>query len=194
MPKRKAEGLEGHHRPDLEGPRRGRRSVRRRRRLPALVHLDQRIRPRLPQEDRRTQSARDRGGRSGRCRVGSGRYFVIFNASETGLLPLLAKGAPIRWSLPEPGIGPMTGQAIPARRRIRMPRSFIRNMPSPSTATRTGRSWRRASAHRLQGSARGCGTALVQGAGQILSYDTKDASDQLKPIIAEFRKNIGVAR
>ncbi len=47
--------------------------------------------------------------------LASGDIAVLFNASETGLLPLLDKGAPIRWSLPEPGIGPMTGQAIAAR-------------------------------------------------------------------------------
>ena len=46
--------------------------------------------------------------------LASGDIAVIFNASETGLLPLYQKGAPIRWSLPEPGIGPMTGQAIAA--------------------------------------------------------------------------------
>ncbi len=44
--------------------------------------------------------------------LASGDIAVLFNASETGLLPLLDRGAPIRWSLPEPGIGPMTGQAI----------------------------------------------------------------------------------
>jgi iron(III) transport system substrate-binding protein len=44
--------------------------------------------------------------------LASGDIAVLFNASETGLLPLLGRGAPIRWLLPEPGIGPMTGQAI----------------------------------------------------------------------------------
>jgi iron(III) transport system substrate-binding protein len=46
--------------------------------------------------------------------LASGDVAVILNASETGLLPLFEKGAPIRWSLPDPGIGPMTGQAITA--------------------------------------------------------------------------------
>jgi iron(III) transport system substrate-binding protein len=46
--------------------------------------------------------------------LASGDIAVLLNASETGLLPLLDKGAPIRWSLPDPGIGPMTGQAIAA--------------------------------------------------------------------------------
>lgn len=44
--------------------------------------------------------------------LAAGDVAVIFNASETGLLPLWQKGAPIRWSLPVPGIGPATGQAI----------------------------------------------------------------------------------
>jgi ABC-type Fe3+ transport system substrate-binding protein len=46
--------------------------------------------------------------------LASGDIAVLFNASETGLLPLQERGAPIRWSMPEPGIGPMTGQAISA--------------------------------------------------------------------------------
>jgi iron(III) transport system substrate-binding protein len=47
--------------------------------------------------------------------LASGDVAVIFNASETGLLPLWQKGAPIRWSLPDPGIGPATGQGIAAK-------------------------------------------------------------------------------
>jgi ABC-type Fe3+ transport system substrate-binding protein len=46
--------------------------------------------------------------------LAAGDVSVIFNASETGLLPLFDKGAPIEWSLPNPGIGPLTGQGIPA--------------------------------------------------------------------------------
>lgn len=46
--------------------------------------------------------------------LASGDIAVLFNASETGLLPLYNKGAPIKWSLPDPGIGPVTGQAISA--------------------------------------------------------------------------------
>lgn len=44
--------------------------------------------------------------------LASGDIAVVLNASETGLLPLQQRGAPIRWSMPTPGIGPMTGQAI----------------------------------------------------------------------------------
>lgn len=44
--------------------------------------------------------------------LASGDVAVILNASETGLLPLWLKGAPVRWSLPAPGIGPVTGQGI----------------------------------------------------------------------------------
>lgn len=54
--------------------------------------------------------------------LASGDIAVLLNASETGLLPLLDRGAPIRWSLPEPGIGPMTGQSI------------TRNAPHPAAA------------------------------------------------------------
>lgn len=54
--------------------------------------------------------------------LAAGDIAVILNASETGLLPLQAKGAPIRWSMPSPGIGPLTGQAI------------ARNAPHPNAA------------------------------------------------------------
>ena len=47
--------------------------------------------------------------------LASGDVAILLNASETGLLPLLDRSAPIKWSLPEPGIGPMTGQAIAAQ-------------------------------------------------------------------------------
>jgi ABC-type Fe3+ transport system substrate-binding protein len=46
--------------------------------------------------------------------LASGDVAVLLNASETGLLPLWLKGAPIRWSLPSPAIGPLTGQGIPS--------------------------------------------------------------------------------
>lgn len=46
--------------------------------------------------------------------LASGDVQVVFNASETALVPLLEKGAPIKWTLPAPGIGPLTGQAITA--------------------------------------------------------------------------------
>ncbi len=54
--------------------------------------------------------------------LASGSISVLLNASETGLLPLQAKGAPIQWSLPSPGIGPATLQAVAA------------NAPDPSAA------------------------------------------------------------
>lgn len=46
--------------------------------------------------------------------LASGDVQVVFNASETALVPLLDKGAPIKWTLPSPGVGPLTGQAITA--------------------------------------------------------------------------------
>lgn len=45
--------------------------------------------------------------------LASGDVAIIFNASETGLLPLLERGAPVQWSLPDPGVGPLTGQIVP---------------------------------------------------------------------------------
>ncbi|OBZ93446.1 hypothetical protein ADU59_21570 [Pararhizobium polonicum] len=44
--------------------------------------------------------------------LASGDVQIVFNASETALVPLLEKGAPIKWTLPSPGVGPLTGQAV----------------------------------------------------------------------------------
>ena len=51
----------------------------------------------------------------GSAALASGDIAVLFNASETGLMPLQAAGAPLRWAFPEPATGPVTGQAIDAR-------------------------------------------------------------------------------
>lgn len=47
--------------------------------------------------------------------LASGDIAVLFNASETGLTPLWLSGAPIHWSMPEPGIGAISAESIPAR-------------------------------------------------------------------------------
>lgn len=47
--------------------------------------------------------------------LASGDVAVVFTASETGLLPLYQAGAPIRWALPEPSIGIISGQAVSAK-------------------------------------------------------------------------------
>jgi iron(III) transport system substrate-binding protein len=46
--------------------------------------------------------------------LASGDIAVYFNASESGLVPLQLDGAPIRWSLPDPGVGPVGGDGISA--------------------------------------------------------------------------------
>lgn len=47
--------------------------------------------------------------------LASGDIAVLFNASETGLMPLQSAGAPLRWTFPVPAAGPVTGEAISAR-------------------------------------------------------------------------------
>ena len=54
--------------------------------------------------------------------LASGDIAVLYGASETGLLPLMMDGAPVKWTLPEPAIGPLSGQAI------------SKNAPHPSAA------------------------------------------------------------
>ena len=47
--------------------------------------------------------------------LASGDIAIVLNASETGLLPLWIKGAPIKWTLPSPGVGPISAQAVVAK-------------------------------------------------------------------------------
>ncbi|MEI4488620.1 ABC transporter substrate-binding protein [Frigidibacter sp. MR17.14] len=46
--------------------------------------------------------------------LASGDIDVALAVSETGIIPLQGQGAPIEWSLPEPGMGLATGQGISA--------------------------------------------------------------------------------
>ncbi|OBZ93442.1 hypothetical protein ADU59_21550 [Pararhizobium polonicum] len=46
--------------------------------------------------------------------LASGDIDVALAISETGIVPLQATGAPIEWSLPDPGLGLATGQGISA--------------------------------------------------------------------------------
>ena len=47
--------------------------------------------------------------------LASGDIAVFFGADETAMTTLWASGAPIHWSLPEPGIAVPTGQAVAAK-------------------------------------------------------------------------------
>lgn len=47
--------------------------------------------------------------------LASGDVGVMFGASETPLPQLWEKGAPLRWTMPEPAIGPTSGQGISAK-------------------------------------------------------------------------------
>jgi iron(III) transport system substrate-binding protein len=127
--------------------------------------------------------------------LASGDVAIIFNASETGLLPLYNKGAPIEWSLPSPGVGPLTAQAIPA------------NAPHPNAAklyqeysfTEEGYSlWQK-----LGGA--GTRTGLVdqrpvaaeswyKAPAQLYSYDPADATKATAGIIAKFNQYVHAAK
>ena len=105
----------------------------------------------------------------GSAALASGDIAVLFNASETGLMPLQAAGAPLRWTFPEPATGPVTGRghqrarAAPECRqtlsRIRLHRGRLRRLAEAR---------RRARPHRLQGPAADRVGALVQISRQVL--------------------------
>lgn len=127
--------------------------------------------------------------------LASGDVEIIFNASETGLLPLWERGAPIQWSLPSPGVGPLTAQAIPA------------NAPHPNAArlyheyafTEDGyRLW-----HELGGAAVRIGMEDTRTVAsepwysvpeELYAYDPADATDTTPEIVEKFGQYVGGVR
>lgn len=127
--------------------------------------------------------------------LASGDVAIIFNASETGLLPIWERGAPVQWSLPSPGVGPLTAQAIPA------------NAPHPNAArlyqeyafTEEGyRVW-----HELGGASVRIGmedTRQVaaepwyKAPDELFVYEPADATNATAEIVAKFREHIGGVR
>jgi hypothetical protein len=73
--------------------------------------------------------------------LASGDIAVLFNASDSAVLPLYSSGAPIRWSLPQPAIGaPLARQSLHWL-LTRMRRSSIRNLHLRSKDIRLGKNW-----------------------------------------------------
>jgi ABC-type Fe3+ transport system substrate-binding protein len=127
--------------------------------------------------------------------LAAGDIEVIFNASETGLLPLVDKGAPIRWSLPSPGIGPMTGQAIPAR----APHPNAAKLYQEYAFTEDGYGrWQKLGGAPVRKGFKDQRPVAAQPWYKIPAtyapYDTEDASLKTKAVMDEFRQYIGSAR
>ena len=100
--------------------------------------------------------------------LASGDIAVLFNASETGLMPLQSAGAPLRWTFPEPAAGPVTGQAISAR----APHPNAAKLYHEYAFTTEGygclaEARRRTGAHRLPGPAADRVAALVQISDEV---------------------------
>ncbi len=124
--------------------------------------------------------------------LASGDVAIILNASETGLLPLWLKGAPIRWSLPEPGVGPVTGEGIP------------NNAPHPNAAklyqeyafTEEGYSaWQKLGGAPvrtgLKDQRKVASESWYKRPAKMFDYDPAAATDAQAAIVAKFRKAIG---
>jgi len=127
--------------------------------------------------------------------LASGDVAIIFNASETGLLPIWERGAPVQWSLPSPGVGPLTAQAIPA------------NAPHPNAArlyqeyafSEDGyRLW-----HQLGGASVRIGMEDTRQVAsetwykvpdELFAYDPADATNSTPEIVDKFRQYVGGVR
>jgi ABC-type Fe3+ transport system substrate-binding protein len=127
--------------------------------------------------------------------LASGDIEVLLNASETGLLPLLDKGAPIRWSLPDPGIGPMTGQAIAAA----APHPNAAKLFQEYSFTEEGYgTWQKLGGAPARKGVKDQRPVAQQNwykvPASFIPYDPADASKSMNSVLEEYRKSIGNAR
>lgn len=127
--------------------------------------------------------------------LAAGDVAVILNASETGLLPLWLKGAPIRWSLPTPGVGPLTGQGIPA------------NAPHPNAAklyheyafTEEGYSlWQRLGGAPARAGIKDqrkvASESWYKVPADLWDYDPAAATAETQKVVAKFNQAVGASR
>jgi iron(III) transport system substrate-binding protein len=127
--------------------------------------------------------------------LASGDVAVIFNANETGLLPLWEKGAPIQWSLPSPGLGPLTAQML------------VKDGPHPNAAVLYHEYTFTAEGYSTWQAIGGAGARLgIDDKREIVSepwyklpskmfpYDPKKASEAFPTILAEFNEFVGATK
>ncbi|WP_454854778.1 ABC transporter substrate-binding protein [Rhizobium binxianense] len=127
--------------------------------------------------------------------LASGDIEVLLNASETGLLPLLDKGAPIRWSLPDPGIGPMTGQAIAAS----APHPNAAKLFQEYSFTEEGYGiWQKLGGAPARKGVKDQRPVAQQSWYKVptsfIPYDPADANKSMNDVLDVYRKSIGNAR
>lgn len=126
--------------------------------------------------------------------LASGDISVLFNASETGLVPLWLSGAPIRWSLPEPGIGPVTGQAIsklaPHPNAAKLYQEYAFSTEGYGVWQKLGGAPARIG---FKDGRKVAAESWYHYPAHFLDYDTKDASDSNDRILGLFRKWVGAA-
>jgi iron(III) transport system substrate-binding protein len=124
--------------------------------------------------------------------LASGDVAIIFNASETGLLPIRQKGAPVRWSIPSPAVGPVTGQAIsgkpphPNAAKLYQEYAFTTEGYSVwyllgGMPVRTG----------LKDQRKVASEPWYMYPNEVWAYDTHDAEQSARGIIEKFRRLIG---
>ena len=127
--------------------------------------------------------------------LASGDIAVLFNASETGLLPLLANGAPIKWSLPEPGVGPVTGQGIPAHaphpNAAKLYQEYAFTLEGYGEWQRLGGAPARDGYQDRRDVAK---ESWYKYPKNFFPYDTADVTNANSRIVDAFRKNVGAFR
>ncbi|HTN63532.1 MAG TPA: ABC transporter substrate-binding protein [Devosia sp.] len=127
--------------------------------------------------------------------LASGDVEVLFNASETALVPLYNKGAPIKWSLPPPGVGPLTGQSITS------------NAPHPNAARLFQEYTFSEEGYGLFQSLGGVPTRIgtpdarevaaepwYKVPAEMFVFDEKEANEAVPMILEKFNEYVGTAR
>jgi iron(III) transport system substrate-binding protein len=133
------------------------------------------------------------GTNPGSAALASGDIAVLFNASETGLMPLQAAGAPIRWAFPEPATGPVTGQAISAHaphpNAARLYQEYAFTLEGYGAWQKLGGAPARIGFKDLRPVA---AESWYRYPGRFLEYDPQDVTNLYPKISDLFRRFVGV--
>ena len=124
--------------------------------------------------------------------LASGDVAIIFNASETGLLPIWRKGAPIRWSIPSPAVGPITGQAIagkpPHQNAARLYQEYAFTTEGYTAWYMLGGMPVRSG---LKDQRKVASEPWYMYPNEVWAYDTRDSEQSARGIIEKFGRLIG---
>jgi iron(III) transport system substrate-binding protein len=135
------------------------------------------------------------GANNSMSSLASGDVDVVLNASETGLLPLFDKGAPIKWSLPSPGVGPLSAQAIvataPHPNAAKLYQEYAFTQEGYGLWTRLGGA---PATNAYPDTREVAKQPWYKLPDSLFNIDSKASSDDFDKVMADFNKYVGTSR